>query len=536
MLIIRDLKITLGARTLFENASFQVNYGDRVALVGANGTGKTTLFSIILKQKDPDSGTVERDEWTMVGYLPQEGEAHGDETVLDVDTGRVDELPALEKRLHELEAAGAVSGPEYLEAHAKHDALNDPQVETKAKKMLRGLGYRETDFGRPAREMSGGWIMRARLARLLVMEPDLLLLDEPTNHLDLLSLLWLQNYLKNYSGALLLISHDRQFMDEVVSQVHDISEKKLIAYTGNYTDFLRQREERYEQQLAAHKNQQKEIQALQEFADRFRAVPSKASQAQSKLKQIERLELIEKPVAPRKPFRFQIPQPPRGGQRAVTLEGIHMAYGETKVYRGLDLTIERGERTVLVGPNGSGKSTLLKILAGVVEFQQGERKLGHNAKIGYFSQHRSGTLDPNKTVLDEVLASAPAMREDEARGVLGSFMFRKEEIYKLTSVLSGGEKSRLNLIKFLVDPPNLLLMDEPTTHLDINTVESLTLALERYDGTLVFVSHDVHFIRKLATKVLHVNSGQITAYPGGYDYFLEKTGSLLDARAALTAG
>jgi ATP-binding cassette subfamily F protein 3 len=536
MLNIRDLKMTLGGRVLFEDASFGVNYGDRVGLVGPNGAGKTTLFSVILRHKEPDSGTVERDEWTMVGHLPQEAEAQGDETILDVATGRVDELPRLEKRLHELEAAGAVSCPEYMEAHAKHDALSDPQVETKAKRMLRGLGYREADFDRKAREMSGGWIMRARLARLLVMEPDLLLLDEPTNHLDLLALLWLQNYLRNYSGALLLISHDRQFMDEVVTQVHEISEKKVIDYAGGYTDYLRQREERYEQQLAAYKNQQKEIQALQEFADRFRAVPSKASQAQSKLKQIERMELIEKPQAPRKPFRFQIPMPPRGGQRAVSLEGVHMAYGATRVYAGLDLTIERGERTVLVGPNGAGKSTLLKILAGVVEFQKGERDLGHNAKIGYFSQHRADTLDPEKTVLEEVLASAPAMREDEVRAVLGSFMFRKDDIYKPTRVLSGGEKSRLNLVKFLVDPPNLLLMDEPTTHLDIHTVESLTLALQRYDGTLVFISHDVHFIRNLATKVLHVSGGQVVPYAGGYDYFLEKTGTADDVRAALTAG
>ena len=535
MLTIRELKITLGARVLFENATFQVNAGDRVALVGPNGAGKTTLFSLILGQREPDAGAIERDAWTMVGYLPQEGEAHGDETILDVATGRVDELPQLEKRLHELEKAGDVSSAEYLEAHAKHDALNDAQVETKAKKMLRGLGYRDSDFNRPAREMSGGWIMRARLARLLVMEPDLLLLDEPTNHLDLLALIWLQNYLKNYSGALLLISHDRQFMDEVVEQVHEISERKLIAYTGNYTDFLRQREERYEQQLAAYNNQQKEITALQQFVDRFRSVASKASQAMSKLKAIERLELIEKPMAPRKPFRFQIPPPPRGGQRAASLKNIHMAYGNTVVYRGLDLTIERGERTVLVGPNGAGKSTLLKILAGVVEFQQGERDLGHNAKIGYFSQHRAATLDPNRTVLDEVLASAPLMPENEARGVLGSFMFRKDDIFKITSVLSGGEKSRLNLVKFLVDPPNLLLMDEPTTHLDIHTVESLTLALERYEGTLVFISHDVHFIRQLATKVLHVNAGQVAAYVGGYDYFLEKTGAADDARAALTA-
>ena len=527
--------MTLGRRTLFENASFGVNYGDRVALVGPNGAGKTTLLSLILKQREPDAGSVERDEWTMVGYLPQEGEAHGDETVLDVGTGRVDELPLLEKRLHALESAGAVSTPEYMEAHAKHDALNDPQVETKAKKMLRGLGYGDSDFDRKAREMSGGWIMRARLARLLVMEPDLLLLDEPTNHLDLLSLIWLQNYLKNYSGALLLISHDRQFMDEVVGQVHEISEKKLIAYTGNYANYLWQRERRYEQQLAAYKNQQKEIAALQEFANRFRSVASKASQAMSKLKQIERLELIEKPMAPRKPFRFQIPQPPRGGQRAVSLEGIHMSYGANQVYAGLDLTIERGERTVLVGPNGAGKSTLLKILAGEVRFQKGERDLGHNAKIGYFSQHRADTLDPGQTVIEEVLASAPLMREDEARGVLGSFMFRKDDIFKKTAVLSGGEKSRLNLIKFLVDPPNLLLMDEPTTHLDIQTVESLTLALERYHGTLVFISHDVHFIRQLATKVLHVTGGEVVSYEGGYDYFLEKTGAVEDARAALTA-
>jgi len=434
-----------------------------------------------------------------------------------------------------LEQAGRVSCPEYMEAHAKHDKLNDPEVETKAMKMLRGLGYRDADFDRKAREMSGGWIMRARLARLLVIEPDLLLLDEPTNHLDLPSLLWLQNYLKNYAGALLLISHDRQFMDEVVGQVHEISEKKLIAYTGNYSDYLLERTARYEQQLAAYNNQQKEIAALQQFADRFRSVTSKASQAMSKLKQIERMDTIEKPLAPRKPFRFQIPQPPRGGQRAVHLKGIHMAYGPNRVYAGMDLAIERGDQTVLVGPNGAGKSTLLKILAGVVEFQQGERDLGHNAKVGYFSQHRAATLDPERTVLEEVTASAPLMREEEARAVLGSFMFRKDDIYKPTKVLSGGEKTRLNLIRFLVDPPNLLLMDEPTTHLDIHTVESLTLALERYEGTLVFISHDVHFIRKLATKVLHVNAGQITSYVGGYDYFLEKTGTAEDGRAALTA-
>jgi ATP-binding cassette subfamily F protein 3 len=254
----------------------------------------------------------------------------------------------------------------------------------------------------------------------------------------------------------------------------------------------------------------------------------------SKLKQIERMELIEKPLPPKKPFRFQIPQPPRGGSRAMSLAGIHMAYGSNVVYRGLDLEIERGERTVLVGPNGAGKSTLLKILGGVLDFQKGERKPGLNAKIGYFSQHRAETLDATKTVLQEVMDANGTLSENEARGILGSFLFRKEEIYKKTAILSGGEKTRLNLIKFLVDPPNLLLMDEPTTHLDIHTVESLILALEAYEGTLVFISHDVHFIRKLATKVLHVNAGAVSPYPGGYDYFIEKSG-IGDDRAALTA-
>jgi ATP-binding cassette subfamily F protein 3 len=536
MLTLRDLKKSAGGRVLFENAAMTVNYGERVALVGPNGAGKSTLFSLILRKDQPDAGSIARDEWTMIGYLPQEGEAVGEETVLDIALGRATVIPALEARLHELEKAGDVESAEYLEAHAKHEALSDPQVEAKAKKILKGLGYRETDFNRRGKELSGGWVMRAHLARLLVMEPDLLMLDEPTNHLDLLALLWLQQYLKNYSGAVLLISHDRQFMDEVVETVYEISDKKLLSYTGNYTAFLQQKEERYDQQNAAYKNQQKEIASLREFYDRFRSVASKASQAMSKLKQIERMELVEKPLPPRKPFRFQIPQPPRGGQRLISLEEIEMAYGSVQVYRGLDLTIERGERTVLVGPNGAGKSTLLKILAGVVEFQKGRRNLGHAAKIGYFSQHRAATLNPEHTLLQEVMAAGHDLREEDARGILGSFMFRKDDIFKKTAVLSGGEKTRLNLIKFLVDPPNLLLMDEPTTHLDIHTVESLILALENYEGTLVFISHDVHFIRKLATKVLRVNAGQVTAYPGGYDYFLEKTGSLTDERTALTAG
>jgi ATP-binding cassette subfamily F protein 3 len=535
MLTIRDLRKSHGGRVLFEEACLQVNYGEKVALVGPNGAGKSTLFSLILKRDEPDAGTVQRDEWTMLGYLPQEGEAVGEETALDIATGKAGEIPALEKVLARLEKAGDVEGAEYLEAHAKHEALCNPHVEARARKMLKGLGYREEEFLRPGKELSGGWVMRAHLARLLVMEPDLLLLDEPTNHLDLLSLLWLQRYLQTYSGAVLLISHDLEFMDSLVEKVFEITNKKIVSYTGNFSASLRQREANYEQQAAAWKNQQKEITALQEFADRFRSVSSKAAQAQSKLKQIERMEKIERPEPPRRPFRFRIPQPPRGGQQAMKLEGVHMSYGDHPVYKGLDLLVERGERTALVGPNGAGKSTLLKILAGVVPFQKGTCQAGHNSKIGYFSQHRSATLDPENSVMDEVLASNGTLREEDARSMLGSFLFRKDDIHKKTRVLSGGEKTRLNLIKFLVDPPNLLLMDEPTTHLDILTVESLVLALEAYEGTLLFISHDVHFIRKLANRILHINAGNVTSYAGGYDYFLEKSGLLGSERFALTA-
>ena len=534
MLSIRKLKKSYGGQTLFEDADLQVNYGERVALVGPNGAGKSTIFRIILGEEEADKGEVDRDEYTLVGFLPQESEDVGDYTVIEIATGRAGMIADLEATLKKLEDAGTVDVPKYYEAQGKFDALSDPKVEARAKEMLRGLGYSLTDFDRPAKEMSGGWIMRAHLARLLVIEPDLLMLDEPTNHLDLMSLLWFQDYLKNYSGAILMISHDREFMDELVESVHDIEHGKLVHYTGNYTSFVEQREAAYEQKNNAYKNQQKQIKALQEFANKFRSVSSKASQAQSKLKEIERMEKIEKPMAPKKPFRFQIPDPPRGGQKAIALNDIYFAYGDHKVYEGLDCTIERGERTVLVGPNGSGKSTLLKLLAEELVPQKGERKAGHNAKIGYFSQHRAATLNPNNTVVSEVLEAAPTLREDEARGILGSFMFRKEEVYKMTKVLSGGEKSRLNLVKFLVDPPNILLMDEPTTHLDILTVESLIIALENYQGTLVFISHDVHFIKQLATDVIHVANGEAKRFHGDWDYFIEKSGAG-DERAALTA-
>ena len=535
MLTLRKITKSFNSRVLFQDADMTVNYAERVALVGPNGAGKSTLFSLILQTDTPDAGMLERDEWTTLGYLPQESEPVGEETPLQIACGRVDDPAKLEAILRSHEKAGTVTDPAYYEAQAKFEALNNPQVEAKAKKMLRGLGYTEENWLRPAREMSGGWIMRAHLAHLLVLEPDLLLLDEPTNHLDLLSLLWFQQYLKHYPGAILMISHDREFMDDLVETVYEIDESKLLSYTGNYSSYLKQKEDNYERAFAAWKNQQREIEAIEEFIDRFRSVASKAAQAQSRQKQLDKMQRLDRPKAPRKVFRFNFPQPPRGGQRIIALEGVHQAYGDRKIYQGLDLEVERGERTVLVGPNGAGKSTLLKILAGEIPFQKGERRLGTNLKLGYYSQHRSAQLDPNRSVLEEVMASCPDLREDDARAILGSFLFRRDDVFKKTAVLSGGEKSRLNLVKFLVDPPNLLLMDEPTTHLDIHSIAGLTEALKRYEGTLVFISHDVHFIRSIATKVLHIDSGTVTPYAGGFDYYLEKTGAIENARAAITA-
>jgi ATP-binding cassette, subfamily F, member 3 len=535
MLTLRNVTKTFNNRALFTNASMTINHGERVALVGPNGAGKSTLFSLILKKDTPDTGEVVRDEWTTVGFLPQESEPVGEESILDIATGKAGEIEKFEHILRELEAANDVANPEYFEAQSKFDALHDPQAEAKAKKILRGFGFKEEEFNRRAKAFSGGWVMRAHMTRLLVMEPDLLLLDEPTNHLDLVALWWFRAYLKNYPGAVLVISHDRDFMDELVESVYEIDEGKFIAYKGNYSDHLRLREENWERATQAYRNQQKEIEQVQEFIDRFRSVASKASQAQSREKQLAKMDKLEKPRPLRKAFRFNFPQPQRGGQRLIVLTDVHQAYGEKKVYQGLDLEIERGDRIALVGPNGAGKSTLIKILAGELPFQKGERKLGTNAKIGYFSQHRADTLDPDLSILDELKRCAPEIREDEARSILGSFLFKREDVHKKCKVLSGGEKSRVNLVKFLVDPPNVLLMDEPTTHLDIWAIEGLILALQKFEGTLVFISHDVHFIRSLATKVLHINAGTVTSYAGGYDYYLEKTGAEENARAAVVA-
>jgi ATP-binding cassette subfamily F protein 3 len=535
MLTVSQLSKSFAGRILFNDVALQVNRGDRVGLVGPNGAGKSTLFSLILGDASPDAGTVALEKNATVGFLPQETAAAGDETVLELAMSISPALTRAQKLIkkHESGDAGTDESAYHRALHV-FDDHGGWQLEPKAKRVLAGLAFSESDFDRPAKAMSGGWIMRAHLARLLVMQPDLLLLDEPTNHLDLESLQWFQEYLKSYEGAIIMISHDREFLNQLVQSIVEIAQTRLVRYRGNWDSYVEQKAAREEQQLSAYKNQQKEIASLQLFADRFRAKASKASQAQSKLKQIDRMEKIAAPTAHAKTIKFHFPQPQRSGLRVISLKNVDHAYGDLVVYRGLNFQAERGQRTVLVGPNGAGKSTLLKLLAGVLPVQHGSRELGHNVRVGYFSQNRIDVLNPHDTVLVSARDMINPVSEPTARTVLGSFLFRGDDVFKTVRVLSGGEKSRLALVKLLLDPPNLLLMDEPTTHLDVGSIDALIGALKQYHGTLIFISHDVHFIRAIATSVLHINAGQLTAYPGDYDYYLDKSRAL-SARSALTA-
>src|SRR5438876_2262653 len=535
MLTISRLSKAFGERRLFADVSLQVNRQDRIGLVGPNGAGKTTLFSLILRNESPDDGEITFERNVTVGYLPQETAAVGDETVLELASGISPEFVRLRRQVLAWDAGHPGEADFHDNAHDRFNELGGYQLDARAKKILAGLSFRESDFHRPAREMSGGWVMRAHLARLLVQEPDLLMLDEPTNHLDLEALLWFQDYLRNYPGAILMISHDREFLNQLVGSIVEIRLGKLVRYRGNYDDYLVQRQASEALLLAAYKNQRREIARLMEFVDRFRAKNTKATQAQAKLKQIARMEKIEAPAGDDKQISFSFPQPKRSGLKVITLENIHHAYGANAVYQGMNFQAERGQRIVLVGPNGAGKSTLLKLPAGVLPVQSGTRTLGHNVKSGYYSQNRIDTLRAELPVLEEALDTPQRVSEEFVRTVLGCFLLRGDDVFKKVSVLSGGEKSRLALVKLLLDPPNLLLMDEPTTHLDLSSIDALAYALDQFEGTLIFISHDVYFIRALANHVVHVNAGRLTHYPGGYQYYLDKTKALSE-RAGLTAG
>ncbi len=517
MLTLADVSKSYGTRELFADVSMFVARTDRLGLVGPNGAGKSTLFNLILGEESPDDGTITWERGADFGFLPQESAPVGQESILEI----------------------ATSGKK-LQPENDEDWDIDWTLEPRAKKILSGLGFREDDHHRAAKSFSGGWVMRAHLARLLVSEPALLLLDEPTNHLDLEALLWFQDYLTRYPGGLIIISHDRAFLNTLCTGILELRSGRVNRYTGNYDDYLAEKDARKDQQLAQFKNQQREIAHLQKFVDRFGAKASMASRAKSKEKQIERLQevAVEEPGEDLKRVNFRFPQPPRSGLKVIELKKVEQAYGDHIVYQNLNFVAERGQRIVLVGPNGAGKSTLLKILADVIPIRGGERELGSNVIPGYFAQNRLDNLKADATVFENVMelrTNENQLTEQQARAILGAFLFRKDDVFKKVSVLSGGEKSRLALARLLINPPNLLLMDEPTTHLDIPSIDALVGALKNFEGTFIFISHDVYFIRALAQSVLHVHSGRLTSYAGNYDYYLEKS-KATNERAALTAG
>jgi len=539
MLTLTRIRKAYGGRVLFDSVSVHVGARERVALVGPNGAGKTTLFEIIAGRLSPDDGDVLVQKGVVVGYLPQEIIELKGRTILQEVLSVSAAVNGIEHRMTVLQTEMAEASDnelepllaEYGELQHRFEALGGYNIESRAREILSGLGFRPEALDRPTDHLSGGWLMRVSLAKLLLQNPDLLLLDEPTNHLDLESVVWLEGFLAGYPGSVLLISHDREFMNHLVSRVVEVDQGQLIAYPGNYDEYLEAREAAKELLMASYANQQKRIQEVQLFVERFRYKATKARQVQSRVKMLEKMDRIKIPPA-RKKIRFGFPQPPRSGREVVELNGVRKSYPGRVIYDRLDLTVTRGQRVALVGPNGAGKSTLLKMLAGVLHPDGGTITYGQNVTIAYYAQHQLESLDPKATVLEEITAAAPDQDIPFLRGILGAFLFSGDEVKKRVGVLSGGEKSRLALARMLVRPANFLLLDEPTNHLDIPSRDVLEEALLEYTGTMCFITHDRHFIQAVANTVLEVSGGTATAYPDGYEYYLDKKAAKTAAAVA----
>ena len=535
MLVLDNISKSYGDRILFQGLSLTAVAGNRIALIGANGSGKSTLMDIISNEMPPDEGRISVKKDIRVGYLKQDNFDFTERTLLEEVLDEPESLNSLREQMTDLqirfsdekdvdkqtEIFSSIS-----EISNQIEVLSHDSDKHEAERILSGLGFRESDFSRKLNEFSGGWVMRASLSKLLFKDPDVLLLDEPTNHLDLASNIWFEKYLQSFKGAVILTSHDRVFLNSVATSILAIEPDEIVFQKGTYEDYVEYREESIKLKEATAARLEKQIAKQMKFVDRFRYTASKASQVQSRIKALEK---IEKVVIPRtvKKIHYSFPSAPRSGYEVIKLSEISKSYGTNQIYNKLNLVLNRGDKVALVGPNGAGKSTLLKIMAEALEFDSGERKLGHNVIEGYYAQHLLELLNPSNTIMEEVGRISGLLNDQDVRNVMGGFLFRGDDIYKPISVLSGGEKARVALAKLLLDPSNLLFMDEPTNHLDIASREILSDALQDYEGTLCFITHDRGLIHQIANKVIEIQNGVVNVYNGTYSEYLYHKDNLI---------
>jgi ATP-binding cassette subfamily F protein 3 len=513
---------------ILQDCSFQVNSGERVGIIGANGSGKSTIFKMLLGLEYPDHGKISKPKNLRLGYLPQDVLQFRGKTVLDQVMDVAEEVQAIETELSFLtdllveqplpEAKLARTAERQSHLLEEYQRLGGYELETRARKVLGGLGFDGDDMQKPVEEMSGGWAMRVALARILLAEPDLILLDEPTNHLDLDSLIWLEEYLVQTPSSLMLVSHDRVFLDNVVHRLLELENGQITSYPGDFQHYLEEKGKKTQSQWSAYNHQQEQIRQIKRFIDRNRARKDRARQVQGRIKMLEKMNRIEPPLSPDS-FSFSFPSPSRASKIVLELKRIAKSYDEEKVFSNMDLTIQRGDRLALLGPNGTGKTTLVKLMAGVLDPDSGQRSIGSGVRIAYFAQQQLELLNPQQTVLESLSSVAGDMGQGQLRNLLGGFLFRNQEVDKRVAVLSGGERSRLLLCQILVQQANFLLLDEPNNHLDIQGRRVLEEALQAYRGTICLVSHDRHLINAVANKVLVITNGQAETFPGNYDDF-----------------